>query len=465
MSSRISQWVGLIGIAATIPLVQTVAVAKTASEVGDVATSITVLITNSSGNGSGVLLQHQGNVYTVLTAAHVVKKKINYQITTPDGRQYDVISSSIVSAPGDIDLAVVKFRSTTSYPIAKLGNCNLVKLGTEIYVAGFSKKTLGRTTPVLDFKVGKVSSNSHQPQAHGYSLIYDNPTIPGMSGGPVLNSNGELVAIHGEGDKDYDGIRTGSNLGIPIERFGMVARGMGVNLEGQVQTIVVNTTLRAEDYFASGVQKEKREDYQGAFTDYNRAIQLNPNYAVAYFNRGLLKLTKLDYTKEALQGVLNDINRVIQIDRKFVYIYDLRALVKYKLNDTQGALDDTNRAIQISPDFAPTYNLRGSLKSQLKNHQGALNDINRAIQIDPNYATAYSNRGSVKSSMNDIRGALADFNYAIQLDPNCAEAYISRGVLKKYKLNDLSGSRTDIKEGYRLLLLREAKTKGSIPLF
>ena len=150
MSLRISQWVGLIGVAATIPLVQTVATAKSSVEIGDIATSITVLITNSSGgNGSGVILQHQGNVYTVLTVAHVMKNKARYQITTPDGRQHNVIDSSIVAAPGDIDLAVIKFRSTTNYPTAKLGNCNMIKLGMDIYVAGFSGTTLGTNDPSI----------------------------------------------------------------------------------------------------------------------------------------------------------------------------------------------------------------------------------------------------------------------------------------------------------------------------
>ena len=92
MSLRISQWVGLIGVAATIPLVQTVATAKSSVEVAETARTITVLITtpSSQGQGSGVILQREGGVYTVLTAAHVVKNKVNYKITTPDDKQYEV---------------------------------------------------------------------------------------------------------------------------------------------------------------------------------------------------------------------------------------------------------------------------------------------------------------------------------------------------------------------------------------
>jgi S1-C subfamily serine protease len=113
MSSRISMWVGLIGAAATIPLVQTIAVATSQVEVAETARTITVLITYPNGQGSGVILKHEGDVYTVLTAAHVVRKKVSYKIVTHDEKEYEVISSSIVSAPGDIDLAVVTGQTHT----------------------------------------------------------------------------------------------------------------------------------------------------------------------------------------------------------------------------------------------------------------------------------------------------------------------------------------------------------------
>jgi S1-C subfamily serine protease len=228
MSSKISIWIGLIGIAATIPLVQTVAIAKTSVEVAEIAKTITVSITHTNGFTSGVIIQHQGDVYTVLTNAHGVRKKVSYKITAPDDRQYEAISNSIVTAPGDIDLAIIKFRSTTNYRTAKLGNINLTKAGMDVYVAGFAAKDRAIVSPVLAVIQGKVTANSSQPQSHGYSLIYDNNTVNGMGGGAVLNSDGELIAIHGLADRDADGRRNGINMGIPIDRFSAVNSPMRV---------------------------------------------------------------------------------------------------------------------------------------------------------------------------------------------------------------------------------------------
>uniref|UniRef100_UPI00286EB055 S1 family peptidase n=1 Tax=Chamaesiphon sp. VAR_48_metabat_403 TaxID=2964700 RepID=UPI00286EB055 len=186
MSSKISLWAGLIGIAATIPLVQTIASAKSSVEIGETAKAITVLITEPNSVGSGVILQQQGDIYTVLTAAHVVKNKASYKITTPDNRQYEIVSSSIRSSPGSIDLAVVKFKSKTKYPTAKLGNCNLLKSGMDLYVSGFPGTSRAITESIFVFREGKVSANSDKVLEQGYSLVYSNSTLPGMSGGAVL---------------------------------------------------------------------------------------------------------------------------------------------------------------------------------------------------------------------------------------------------------------------------------------
>ncbi len=46
----------------------------------------------------------------------------------------------------------------------------------------------------------------------------------------------------------------------------------------------------AEDYFKSGNTKYDLKDYKGAIQDYTKAIELNPKYADAYYNRGIAKI-------------------------------------------------------------------------------------------------------------------------------------------------------------------------------
>ena len=66
--------------------------------------------------------------------------------------------------------------------------------------AGFPLATTAITASIYNFTEGKVTANANRPLAGGYSLVYSNNTLPGMSGGPVFNDAGETIAIHGKGD-------------------------------------------------------------------------------------------------------------------------------------------------------------------------------------------------------------------------------------------------------------------------
>jgi S1-C subfamily serine protease len=157
-----------------------------------------------------VILQKQGDLYTVLTAAHVVKTGSSFKLTTAvDDRTYSVVTSSVKRSGNDLDLAVLQFRSSQNYQVAKIGNSNLLAAGADIYVVGFPKPSLGFTASDWVFTTGTVAANSNKRFEKGYSLVYGNPTVKGMSGGAVMNKAGELVAIHGKGDRTAESLKTG----------------------------------------------------------------------------------------------------------------------------------------------------------------------------------------------------------------------------------------------------------------
>ena len=52
----------------------------------------------------------------------------------------------------------------------------------------------------------------------------------------------------------------------------------------------------AKEYFDSGYEKAKAQDYYGAISDFTKAIELNPNYTKAYINKGYSKYSLGDLT-------------------------------------------------------------------------------------------------------------------------------------------------------------------------
>lgn len=391
--------IALIGTVATIVIAQPLAVfAISREEVDKIAESITVLI-DSKNPGSGVIVKREGNVYTVLTARHVFKEpEAKYEIVTPDDKRYLLTYSSIKKLP-NVDLAVVQFTSSQNYSVAKIGNSDLSIRGKQVYVAGFPKTSAVINRSIYQFEKGEVIGNSsRQLNKNGYSLIYSNNTLPGMSGGPVLNENGEVVGIHGEGEttivkSDIDPtiavLKTGRNLGIPINTSLRFLASAQVDLGAKVPSAPVATEPKADDFFIQGGEKYQKEDYQGAIAAYERAIKLNPNYALAYNSRGA---------------------------------------ARYKLGDKQGAIDDYSQALRINPNLASTYSNRAAARGELGDKEGTISDFNRALQINPNFADAYLNRGMFRfARLKDYQGAIADYSQALRINPNYANAYFLRG--------------------------------------
>jgi tetratricopeptide (TPR) repeat protein len=169
------------------------------------------------------------------------------------------------------------------------------------------------------------------------------------------------------------------------------AMSKSTELDRQVTTITQNNALTAPHLLRSAQHKYEKQDYRGALTDLNRAIQLNPKLPQTYSYRGFLKASQL--------------------------------------HDVMGGLTDLNHAISIDPNFAGAYRDRGGLKAELlRDVRGGLADYNRAIQLDPAYALAYGERGKLKYNLlNDKPAGIADMQQAARL-------YQKRGDSKNYRV-------------------------------
>ena len=176
--------------------------------------------------------------------------------------------------------------------------------------------------------------------------------------------------------------------------------------------------------------------------DNNKTIQLNPNDFLAYYNRGNAKFTLKtlidkwgpEFSDEWAEGsdnykneAISDYNKAIQLKPDYADAYYNRGTTKHYLQDYTGAIADYNKAIQLNPDDFGTYNNRGLAKNELQDYNGAIADYNKSIQLNSDYYKAYYNRGNVKYYLKDKNGACADWSKAGEL--GYSKAYTS---IKKY---------------------------------
>lgn len=360
--------------------------------------------------GSGVIIKKEGNIYTVLTAAHVVDVADNYEIVTPDNRRYAVNYNTMKLLPG-VDLAVVQFSSNQNYTMAYMGNSDVSTEGTTAYVTGFPAPTFAINQSIYTFSDGRITANASKALRDGYTLVYSNNTSEGMSGGAVLNENGELIGIHGRADKDTKEIKTGFNLGVPINTFLKLSATTSVNVGVSAPNTLVTTKSQADDLYIQAVDKYSKKDLKGAIAYLTEAIRLNPNYTLAYVNRGNAR-----YDSGDKQGAIADYNSAIRINPNDVTAYNNRGLTRSSLGDKKGAISDYNSAIKINPNDAYAYYNRGVTRYRLQDLLLAIADYNTAIGINPKYVLAYNNRGLIRSRLGDKQAALADYNTAIGIN-------------------------------------------------
>jgi tetratricopeptide (TPR) repeat protein len=173
---------------------------------------------------------------------------------------------------------------------------------------------------------------------------------------------------------------------------------------------VYNLLIVGGSNYTQGVEYYNKGDYDNAISEYDKAIEFNPNIA---------------------------------------QVYNLRGLAFYAKGDKESAISDWNKAIQLKPDFAEAYVNRGNAYGDKGELDLALNDYAKAIQLDPKYAEAYHNRGLVYVFKGELDQAIQDFDQAIQLNPNVTVAYYNRGIAYGKK-GDTQNAITDFKKALEL---------------
>ena len=429
----------LFGTVALVCQVQS-AQALSAIEIGKIAKQSTVRIESENSPGSGVIIQKDGNTYTVLTAAHVVRnRKDRYKIVTTDGSEEKV--SEIKLSDRNIDLAAIKFTSSNTYPVPKLApDSSEAVEGSTVYVSGFPV-TAAIDQAVFNFTEGKVTANSARPMSDGYSLVYSNNTLPGHSGGPVWNDRGEIVAIHGRGDIDTKQtkseinpnirVKTGFNLGISTNTFMQQAAAMGVTGFAPIAG-AANPPRPVDEYLVSGLAKMEKLDFDGAIADFDRVIQLDPKKSAAYLYRGRAKVFALE--KKILDNQSRTSELLTVVFKEALVSYDGRnsnqanyGLATYQklAPEYDAALADLAQAYQLDPSSSEAYAAAGQVYSDIGKYAPAEELLTKSIKIRPN-GEAFAVRASIKADRGDLPGALADSNESIKREPKQHKFYAVR---------------------------------------
>ena len=168
-----------------------------------------------------------------------------------------------------------------------------------------------------------------------------------------------------------------------------------------------------------------------ALTSYDRAIALRPDFADAFYNRGVV-LWELRRPEDALASY----DRAIALKPGNAMALNSRADALQSLRRFKEALADYDSVIALMPS-AETYVKRANTLVELQNFDEALTSYDQAINLKPNSASAYCNRGIALFELGRLAEALVSYDKSIELKGDHAEAFNNRGnALRELKRND-----------------------------
>ncbi|MBF0327756.1 MAG: tetratricopeptide repeat protein [Nitrospirae bacterium] len=177
------------------------------------------------------------------------------------------------------------------------------------------------------------------------------------------------------------------------------------------EDVISKSPNKARGYDFLGTAYYQREIYDRALLNFDAALKMNPNFYMAYNNRGLL----LARTGNLINAVA-DFERALKLNPLFVAAYYNRAFVYSQLGNNDMSIADYTNAISLRPNFADAYNNRGNVYLLSGNYDKAILDYTAAINLmritGHEFALAHYNRGLSFYNTKRFDMAAPDFDKA-----------------------------------------------------
>jgi len=429
----------------------------------------TVRILTPGGSGSGVLVQKDKGLYTVLTTAHVVEcrggvfngDEIDVQVAS--GLVYSVKSQDVQcpslptegsmerslcdegkrKEPWAIDIATLRFRSENNYLVAS--KHGIVRdRGISVIISGYPQES-GRLIKVTSNGQTTIPPSLVENTCQGYGLRYLADTRVGMSGGGVWNARNELVGIHGYRETIADRVAASYSLAIPVSywmnsaHFSRTRAPLNESFNRSNARII-----SAPDFASQGLSlmnaatsediasSRKTDLLAKAINNFSQARQADPKQP-AYFAReaqAYLLLYEMDQRRSDLESAFDLANQAIRISRRWSRSYDaqyevLRASIHASAGNLHKALEDINTRLDRAPRDVEALRDKANYLLKLNRLRESYDVLNQAIAYNPSSPRLYNDRGYLYQRASLMRSACRDWQAAIKL----AIAFKSKGSI------------------------------------
>jgi tetratricopeptide (TPR) repeat protein len=193
--------------------------------------------------------------------------------------------------------------------------------------------------------------------------------------------------------------------------------------------LYVNTPHPVLEAYRAALRAYDRNDYQSMLSFMQQAAAGDPNSADLQYHVGETQSLLGNY-EEALEAY----ERAIEINPNFAPAYVGRVHSNRVINPGMDIISDLDKAIDLDSSFVDAYLLRAEYRLTNEDFEGALEDLEVVDNLFPESPLLYALRAEVYINLGDYAAALREARTANELDMTMLRVYLT--LSRAYLLND-----------------------------
>ena len=191
-------------------------------------------------------------------------------------------------------------------------------------------------------------------------------------------------------------------------------------------------SVEALELYNLALQKSEISETDSAVVFFTKAIEIEPEFAKAYYNRSAAFLVLNNLT-----GALLDIDQYLALSDTASKGYFTRAAILDELGRSEDALSAYRTAASKEDQADMAYLAIGNIQLRNEAYQEAVDNFTAYLRYHPSDGMVLHDRGSAYQLLNDLKSAERDYRQAALVNPDLATAFANLGtVLRKLERYD-----------------------------
>lgn len=378
----------------------------------------------------------------VITNRHVIERSTRVEVHLVDGKKFVVKGVLAVDGEGDLALLQVDVPRGLAIPLPIVRT--VPQEGESIVVVGNPFGLEGSVSNGIVSAVREIAG-------YGKIIQITAPISPGSSGSPVVNMYGQVIGVATLQAAEGQSL----NFAVPAERIMQMRVGEAQSVSNLTAESTKSKRAVAERFYSQGVAQLSRDDYERALPYFERAAEMDPTYAEAWYQAGYC-YGILGKHNDALRAsrqaaklrpewaethinigassyAINDFKAAVDAYKQAIKLDDGNPELQYALGLSLGKLNRTDeeilayrRAIGIKPDHANAMERLGEAYFRQKRWSDAVQIFDQLKAYKPD-AKTYNYLGEAYLEMDKPDDSLMAFNSAVGYDPDFDKARFNLG--------------------------------------